>query len=661
MKTNYMKQQLHSTNSPLGLSAAQLWQAGVKGILLTAIILFCIKANYAQNTWTQKADFGGAARQNATSFSIGGKGYIGTGNDSVGLKKDFWEYDPATNAWTQKADFGGAARQNATGFSIGSKGYIGTGLDGGGDKNDFWEYDPATNAWTQKADFGGPARFFATGFSIASKGYIGTGADNFLRNDFWEYDPATNRWTQKADFGGGSGYYAAGFSIGSKGYIGTGTDGSNFKNNFWEYDPITNAWTQKANFGGTARYGAIGFSIGSKGYIGTGFGGGTDKNDFWEYTPLLNGITTNTITGSPLCVGNTVSVSFATTGAANAGNIFTAQLSDATGSFASPVNIGTLSAAESGTINAAIPSGTAAGSGYRIRVVSSDPVITGADNGADITINAVTTFYRDADNDGYGNPLLTAQACTAPDGYVSNNTDCNDDAANGGAAIHPGATEVCGNGIDDNCNGQVDENCGACGNATAFSTTGITASGATLNWIANVNPVQWQVEYKKISAGSKWITITLSGSARSVSISSLAAKQMYNWHIRAKCGKQWTAFSNTVSFKTLAATNTLARNGYVESTLLNGVEEKSSALKLYPNPSKGQFMIELHLANEINANAKIELLNMMGQTVSAENANISNGMLQKKVSISSSLASGIYMVKVVANNKIYLTKLIYEK
>ena len=35
------------------------------------------------------------------------------------------------NTWVQKADFGGIARSGAVGFSIGSKGYIGTGWDGG--------------------------------------------------------------------------------------------------------------------------------------------------------------------------------------------------------------------------------------------------------------------------------------------------------------------------------------------------------------------------------------------------------------------------------------------------------------------------------------------------------------------------------------------------
>jgi hypothetical protein len=47
------------------------------------------------DTWTQKADFGGIGREGAVGFSIGSKGYIGTGvDDSYSYKKDFWEYTP---------------------------------------------------------------------------------------------------------------------------------------------------------------------------------------------------------------------------------------------------------------------------------------------------------------------------------------------------------------------------------------------------------------------------------------------------------------------------------------------------------------------------------------------------------------------------------------
>src|SRR5439155_25480349 len=125
-------------------------------------------------------------RYGAVGFSIGNKGYIGIGYH-IGVEKDFWEYDPVTNAWTQKADFGGTAREQGVGFSIAGKGYIGTGSASNGLSRDFWEYDPVTNAWTQKANFGGIGRWLATGFSIGGKGYIGTGRDAFpsLLKDFW--------------------------------------------------------------------------------------------------------------------------------------------------------------------------------------------------------------------------------------------------------------------------------------------------------------------------------------------------------------------------------------------------------------------------------------------------------------------------------------------
>jgi hypothetical protein len=246
----------------------------------------------ATNTWSQKADFGGTARGDAVGFSISSKGYIGTGSFFDGTTqffyKDFWEYDPAANSWTQKADFGGVERSVTVGFSIGSKGYLGTGYYNAYPNylKDFWEYDPIANTWTQKADFGGIARDEAVGFSIDNKGYIGTGENAiypFFTKDFWEYDPATNIWTQKADFGGVERYDAAGFSIDNKGYIGIGNSYPNDPKDFWEYDPATNTWTQKADFGGGVRWSAVGFSIGGKGHIGTGYGGSSGK-DFWEYT-----------------------------------------------------------------------------------------------------------------------------------------------------------------------------------------------------------------------------------------------------------------------------------------------------------------------------------------------------------------------------------------
>lgn len=69
-----------------------------------------------------------------------------------------------------------------------------------------------------------------------------------------------------------------------------------------------------------------------------------------------------------------------------------------------------------------------------------------------MTITPLNTYYADSDQDGYGDASLSASACSAPIGYVSNNTDCDDTDS----SINPAAAEVC-NGIDDNCNSLIDD------------------------------------------------------------------------------------------------------------------------------------------------------------------------------------------------------------
>ena len=63
-----------------------------------------------------------------------------------------------------------------------------------------------------------------------------------------------------------------------------------------------------------------------------------------------------------------------------------------------------------------------------------------------------STFYLDADADGFGNPNATFVACDAPTGYVEDATDCDD----ADESSHPGGLEQCDE-ADNDCDGSVDE------------------------------------------------------------------------------------------------------------------------------------------------------------------------------------------------------------
>ena len=101
-------------------------------------------------------------------------------------------------------------------------------------------------------------------------------------------------------------------------------------------------------------------------------------------------ILTGVISPSSTCPGSIVSVPFTLNGNFNTPYSLVAQLSDASGSFTSPVTIG--SSTTAAAISATIPGGTAAGTSYKIRVISTSPAVTGVASVTTITVNALPTI-----------------------------------------------------------------------------------------------------------------------------------------------------------------------------------------------------------------------------------------------------------------------------
>ena len=86
-------------------------------------------------------------------------------------------------------------------------------------------------------------------------------------------------------------------------------------------------------------------------------------------------------------------------------------------------------------------------------------ICDGLDNDCDSSVDIgaldASSFFVDADGDGYGDPTTAQISCNPGSGSVANGADC-DDTPGTGNATSPAATETC-DGIDNNCSGGIDE------------------------------------------------------------------------------------------------------------------------------------------------------------------------------------------------------------
>lgn len=330
------------------------------------------------NIYTKKVDFDVNNGQNPVGSLIQAKDGMLYGMAQQGGANGtgvLFRYNISSNSYTVMYDFDVSTGSYPSGSLIqASDGKLyGTTLFGGSDYGVLFQYDPVSNAYSKKLNFYPSHGNNPTGSLVqASDGKIyGTTQSGGVYGNgvMFQYDPVVNTYAKKLDFNGagnGSNPYGA-LMQGSDGklYGMTQNGGINNLGVMFQYNTLTNTYSKKLEFNGT-----------------------NGKSPY--YTNLVDislSISTFELNASN-CAGSSINVPYINTGVYNTGNVFTAELSDATGSFASPTSIGTYaSTTASGTINAVIPLNSPLGTGYRIRVVSSSPATIGRDNGSNITIN----------------------------------------------------------------------------------------------------------------------------------------------------------------------------------------------------------------------------------------------------------------------------------
>lgn len=100
---------------------------------------------------------------------------------------------------------------------------------------------------------------------------------------------------------------------------------------------------------------------------------------------------------------------------------------------------------------------------------------------------------------------------------------------------------------------------GDCAAPAGLTTTNISASAATLNWLPVTGAASYTVAYK-LSTATTWITAAAGTTATSATITGLNAASLYNWRVNAACGSGGITDFSTAQFTTSAPLT--CRSGY---------------------------------------------------------------------------------------------------
>ncbi len=212
------------------------------------VFLLLLSTAVSAQTWQQLPDFPGTARDDAASFSIGNRIYVGTGMEvGWGLTNDWWCFDAQTGNWSAMAAMPTTSRQYCAAFTVNDTGYVFGGVDAAGALSELWAYYPGSDQWVQRSSMPAEARFAAVAVEAWNYGIVATGmlASGAPTKEAWKYFPATNSWEAMNPVPGPSRHRAVAIQDGGGMLIAGGRDSTGTAlSDTWSY----NVWFESGEY-----------------------------------------------------------------------------------------------------------------------------------------------------------------------------------------------------------------------------------------------------------------------------------------------------------------------------------------------------------------------------------------------------------------------------
>jgi hypothetical protein len=187
--------------------------------------------------------------------------------------------------------------------------------------------------------------------------------------------------------------------------------------------------------------------------------------------------------------------------------------------------------------------------------------------------------------------------------------------------------------------------------ASSYTVTVTDANSCSVNSVVTITEPK--------SAVSVTISGSFSGGSLTANPSGGTPGYTYKWNTGAT-----TQSINISSHGTYTVTVTDLNKciASTNKTVKLGDDDQPGAAELfiYPNPSIGDFFIEMNIDTEENSPAEIQIFNSIGQLIYKKQTSTVDGKLREEVKLSSSLVKGNYFLTVILNDQVIKSKIIIQ-